>query len=405
MSLSEKQQNIYDYFFETDDSIFISGPGGCGKSYLFSKIYNEATFRGINIGVTATSASAAILIGGRTIHSFLKIGLAEKSAEYLADQTKRDRTTYRKLRELEVLAIDEISMLSKDLLEKISKYLSILRGNSAPFGGLRVVFLGDFCQLPPVGTGEAYCFKSEIFEIIKTFELTENIRQRNDMLLQKILNKIRWGKCSQKTLDCINGFDIEESDIEPTILYTKNVDIDNLNSKKFEELVKTTGVKVHVFTTKYGNKKAEYLKFPSTVKLAIGAQAVVTWNICQDAELINGTRGIIVNIIGNIVYIKTKNGQIHQIQYVTITPDPLEPDTTLTYMPLRLAYAITIHKSQGMTLDSVIIDMKDIFEYGQAYVALSRVRDSKSLKVLNARRGHFKTHPDVLEFYQKIESI
>ena len=111
MSLSEKQQNIYDYFFETDDSIFISGPGGCGKSYLFSKIYNEATFRGINIGVTATSASAAILIGGRTIHSFLKIGLAEKSAEYLADQTKRDRTTYRKLRELEVLAIDEISNL------------------------------------------------------------------------------------------------------------------------------------------------------------------------------------------------------------------------------------------------------------------------------------------------------
>ena len=403
MSLSEKQSYIYNYFFEFDESIFISGSGGTGKSYLFNKIYTEATFQGLKVGITATSASAAILIGGRTIHSFLKIGLAEKSATYLAEQTKqRERNTYKKLRELDVLAIDEISMLSKDLLEKISEYLCIIRGNPIKFGGLKVIFLGDFCQLPPVGDDAEYCFKSELFKDIKTFELTENIRQKNDILLQKILNKVRWGKCSQKTLEYIQNFNIEDSEIKPTILYTKNVDIDKLNTEKFDDLIEETKAKIHIFTTKYGNKKAEYLKFPKSVKLAIGAQVVLTWNICQELELINGTRGIVTNIIGNIVYIKTKNGQIHQITYVTVNSDSTRDDTTLTYMPLKLAYAITIHKSQGMTLDSVIIDMKDIFEYGQAYVALSRVRDSKSLKVLNLKKGYFRTHPDVLEFYANI---
>ena len=398
------QKKAFDAFFDNRNNIFISGSGGTGKSYVFNKIQEQSYKRKINIGVTATSAAAAILIGGRTIHSFLGIGLAEDSALNLAIESKKSYYITHKLKKLDALAIDEISMMSCTLFEKISEYLSIMRNNPLPFGGLQLLLIGDFCQLPPVGATDDMCFKSKYFDTIITHELTENIRQKNDKFIQIILEEIRWGKCSKATLEKIKNFTIKQSenvDIEPTRLYTKNVDIDLLNNNRLSKLVNETGAEVKEFPTKYSSKAAEYLKFPKTVKLAVGAQVVVTWNICQEMELINGTRGVVTNIFENCVEIQTKNNMKHMINYAMVDKNKSPDNLWVSYMPLKLAYALTIHKSQGLTLDSVIIDLKDVFEYGQAYVALSRVRDSDSLQVLNAKRKYFKTHPDVLKFYSK----
>lgn len=400
--------------FKTGNNIFLSGGAGCGKSYTLKAMINWCNEEGIQIGVTASTGAAAVLIGGRTIHSFLGIGPGKKSSKDLAlNIIKKNVPLATKLKRLEVLFIDEISMLNAELLDKISEVLSIIRTGKpdTPFGNIQVVFIGDFCQLPPV-TGE-FAFKSAVWKTmvednkLETIELTIQERQNNDIEFKNILNALRWGKPKASMMKLLRATKNNDfKNIIPTILFATNSDIDTINTMKYKKLIEA-GAEEHKYESQYSNANAKLwgqgCRIAEHIELCQGAQVVCMWNVNQETGLINGTRGVIVGFSGpeKNPIIKCKDGKLFTIPKITITSDESR-DINITFMPLKLAWALSIHKSQGMTLDAVVLDLgHSIFEYGQAYTALSRVRDLESVKIIAIEKESFRLHPDVKTFYNK----
>lgn len=389
------------------ESIFLTGPAGTGKSFTLQQIIKWARHSKKEIGITASTGLAAYLIKGRTIHSFLGIGLGKKSAEALAEYVKKkSKNTYNKLINMNILLLDEISMIEDELLDKISEFLSIIRGDNKPFGGVQVVLSGDFCQLPPV-SGK-YCFLSDIWKKadIQTIVLEELIRQDKDTKFQDILQELRWGICSKDTLKLLKSLKNKEfnNDVMPTKLYSVNVDVDKINKKEFDELVEK-GAMVKNYKTKYSSHPsaeswAQSLKIPDHVELCIGAQVLVTWNLQNESSIVNGTRGIITDFCLEGPKVKLIDGREIIVEYMKLSCEDNEK-ITVTFIPLKLAYAISIHKSQGMTLDAMEIDLgTSIFEYGQAYTALSRAKSLDNIKIISVKSKSFMTHSKVKDFYR-----
>jgi len=399
--MNTKQQEALDSVI-SGRNVLLTGPAGTGKSYSLAHIVSWAHSHGKNIGVTASTGLAAFLIGGRTIHSFLGIGLAKVPAEIIAQKIQfKNKMIYNKLRLLDILVVDEVSMLDADLLDYISKYLSLVKKNPAPFGGIQVVLCGDFCQLPPVA-GE-FCFVSAIWDassFVKVI-LEDLVRQDGDLELQAILSELRWGNCSTATLARLKELKhtVFPSGVVPTKLFPTNKFVDVTNSAEYAKL-KATGAKVGIFKTTFGGAGSTVWgkHVPEFIELCVGAQVLVTMNL-QGTDIVNGTRGVIVDISSSAVIIQLVNGTEAEIPYVGLIGEDSKKDT-VNYMPLKLAYAISIHKSQGMTLDAVEIDIgSSVFECGQAYVAISRARSIASIRVVNVKASSFKVHPLVKDFY------
>lgn len=411
--MNEEQYAAFHAFTERKN-IFLTGSAGTGKSFTLKEIIKWARDQNLKMGITATTGSAAFLIGGRTLHSFLGIGLGKKSPRDMAMILKRKNPQlYAKLSTLDVLIIEEVSMLDKETFEKISEYLSIIRGNSAPFGGLQLFLLGDFCQLPPLD--RTYCFQSTLWGMLDPviIDLKRLMRQSGDEEFQKILHKLRYGRCSSGTLAKLkerltslqphatklpNG-------IKPTILFATNDNVDKINAIKFKQLV-DKGALCRTYTCAYSDERAKTwgtsCKVPESIQLCKGAQVVCSWNVDQDNGVINGTRGVIAALDAVSVTITVMDGRQVTIPMITVKDEDCARNT-ITFMPLKLAWALSIHKSQGMTLDALVLDLgNSIFEYGQAYVALSRARNLASVRILAVEKESFKTHPDVLAFYRNI---
>jgi ATP-dependent DNA helicase PIF1 len=393
-------------------NVFLSGAAGTGKTFTIKEIVQWGKPQ-LNVAVTSSTGTSAITIGGRTVHSYLGIGLAQKDAYqlYMLVQRKYPKTV-QKLKDLKILVIDEISMISAELLDKISEYLQHVRRNKAPFGGLQMILCGDMCQLPPVN-GE-FCFNSEVWKSASfvCIELKRQMRQTNDDLFAKMLNELRFGVCSNETYKVLKGCKNPSfGEIQPTILYSKNVNVDSINEREFLKLSEG-GAEMRIYETVYSQNKnsktwAESLKLPNTVELCIGAQVVLTVNLCVDEGFANGSRGMVTGFTEDGPIVLFKNGEQIIIEPWSFSDENDEAVTNedkiwACVIPLKLAYAMTIHKSQSMTLDAVIVDLgPSIFEYGQAYVALSRVRDLKSVKVVNISKSSFRTHEDVVKFYKE----
>jgi len=388
-------------------SVFISGPAGTGKSYLIKELVHWAAKNARNCAITATTGNAAFLIGGRTLHSFLGIGLANATAESLAARNMKTHVGIR-VRKLHMLIIDEISMISDELLDKISEYLSILRKRpiSKLFGGIQMIFVGDPCQLPPVNG--KFCFQASSWAELAPFrvDLTTVVRQENDPQFRDLLNRVRWGQCSpqdKKVLKARKDTTFSEW-IQPTRLYALNTLVDQVNQMEFDRLLSATPrPECHTYLTKYSNPRAEKwaksCAIPHTLQMAVGAQVVVTFNVNAAEGIVNGTRGVVCGLTDTHVAITTKEGKTFPIEHCNLSNED-DPSIIVQFMPLKLAYALTIHKAQGMTLDAVELDLgSSIFEYGQAYTALSRARDLNSVKITRVRSRSFRTHPAVLEYY------
>ena len=198
-------------------------------------------------------------------------------------------------------------------------------------------------------------------------------------------------------------------EIVPTILYSKNIDVEHINASALSKLKSTLSKdQCAVFATKYAshpNTKtwATSLRIPESFECCTGAQVMVTSNSLTDAQIVNGTRGVVVEVSCKSVRIRLVNHQEVDIEYVRLVNED-DDRMSVTFMPLRLAYAITIHKSQGMTLDAVEMDLgSSIFEYGQAYTALSRARSLDSIRIVDVKAKSFKTHPRVCEFYKNVQ--
>jgi len=398
--------------FKAGKSIFLTGPAGTGKSVTLGKIKEYCLDVNKKFGITATTGTAAFLLGGKTLHSFLGIGLAKESAEdifkYVRYKLPHVATI---LRECEVLIIDEISMLDAELFDKISEYLKFIRKNNKPFGGLQLVLTGDFCQLEPV-IGN-YCFKANEWKDLKlkNIYLHKLIRQDGDIKFQNILSKLRYGKCSVKTFELLSSLTTKEfGEIKPTILYPRNFDVDKINKLESDKLIEA-GAKKQEYLLEFPKSKnkektqkwVKSLDIPESVTFCVGDQVVVTANIDQDYGIVNGTRGVVLDVKARSVLLKRINGEQVFIKYHTST-NAEDSNLSVSYMPLKLAYALSIHKSQGMTLDAIEIDIgSKIFAAGQAYTAISRAKSLDSIKVKSISIKSFITNPDVLVFYKEIE--
>jgi len=410
--LNHEQSNALKYFI-AEKSIFLTGPAGTGKSVTLQKIKEHCQMHNINFGICATTGTAAFLISGKTIHSYLGIGLGIEPAKEIYEHVRyKFPHTAKKIRELKVLIIDEISMLDNILFDKISEYLCYMRRSNLPFGGLQLVLTGDFCQLE--GVNGDYCFKSEIWSTLKlrTVYLHKQIRQDGDLEFQNMLSKLRYGKCTTKIYDKLLTLkNTEFNEIQPTRLYPRNVDVDRINKQEYEKLIKS-GAKMLIYNIEYPKlsknkeKSMKWIKtldIPESIELCVGAQIVILANINQDEGIVNGTRGVIIDLKPYCVIIKRIDGSVVEIKYhKSVSSD--DKYIFVNFMPMKLAYALSIHKAQGMTLDAIEIDIGNkIFAAGQAYTAISRAKNLKSIKIKDISINSFIVNEDVLTFYKDIE--
>lgn len=405
--MNEDQQKAFDLAV-SGKTIAILSAAGTGKTYTLMEIMKWANSEGKVMALTSSTGTSALTLGNgmaKTIHSYLHIFLAKKSPLDMATYTKKQSPkTVEKLKNLDILAIDELSMISDELFDKISEYLSILRKDKKPFGGLQLVLTGDFFQLPPV-QGD-YCFKSKTWKELNpaVVEFTKQIRQDGDKEFQEILTQARWGRLTDKSFKRLCTLpEPNFGEVKPTILYSKNLNVDTINDKEYQKLL-NSGAEERVYYTVFSNnaytrKWAEALKIPEKVPVCVGAQVMLTVNLSVEEGFANGSRGVITELREEGPVVLFKNGdQILIEPWMYIDEDE---EIWASCIPLKLAYALTIHKSQSMTLDSLITDLgPSIFEYGQAYVALSRVRDIKSVKIINILKSSFQANEDVIKFYE-----
>ncbi len=397
-------------------NIFLTGPAGTGKTYTIRAIIDHAQKAGWAHGVTATTGAAALLIGGSTLHSFLGIGLGAKDAADLAQgllTNSKKKPIVARLRALRLLIIDEISMLSNVLFTKVSSLLSILRNTDAPFGGVQLVLCGDFCQLPPVEPDYAFlCEEWDRCEL-QVVHLTQSFRHDSDTAFQEVLTGARWAQLAPTQVDSLRALTRRSppsNGIQPTRLFALNKDVDRINDAELARLI-DTGKETREYTTRYSSKEAEgwadACNVPRSVKFAVGAQVVLTRNIDPEAGLVNGSRGVVVALEEAGPVVRFTSGTTAVINAVTAEMEDgvkshLRTTTKpfIVYTPLRLAYALTMHKSQGMTLDAVEIDLgTSVFSPGQAYTALSRARSLDSVWLSRFTPSAFKTDPEVVDFY------
>lgn len=372
-------------------SVLLTGAAGTGKTYTLQKFINSAKSQGKNVAITATTGLAATHLSGNTIHSWAGIGVHEElTKEYIESFSKNRQDIINKT---DVLVIDEVSMLHDYRLDLVNKVCQIIRNNNAPFGGIQVVLSGDFFQLPPVNKQESrygsFITNSNIWleDYFTVCYLEKQYRQKEDRLYEDILNGIRAGQLSMRQIQLLK--ERENAIFTPfsavTKLLTTNADVDTINKVQLSEVSGTTVSYAMQFS---GNKKyiEQLLRSclaPQQLELKIGAHVMCIKN-SPEKRYVNGSLGIVESFEINTNYpvVMLNNGRL-----VVISPESWELTdgdkirATVRQIPLRLAWAITVHKSQGMTLDAAQIDLKNAFVEGMGYVALSRVKDLYSLKL------------------------
>ena len=440
--LCEYQTNKFTNSFR---NILLHSPAGTGKSYFIKELAQYAEKCGLNVHKTATTGVAALNIGGITIHKYAGIGLGDKPIEEIWKKIKFNATLIKKWKATDILIIDEISMMGAELFNKIDIVAKLMRNNKLPFGGMALILVGDFLQLPPVK--DKWIFTSQQYKDLKlrTIELTD-AKRFDDKDYIDLLRRIRVGEQTDNDIELLktryigeeykeeNDKNSKESEdlalIEPTLLFSRRIDVDTYNSMKLKELSDSPGkeyvandimdIKKKRTARSVGFVKAEkgYTPdfdfnttfeqiIPKNLLLRVGAQVMLRANLDVKKGLVNGSRGIVTDVnTGNVdVYFQSTDS------IVTITPYNWECETpdyiaTRKQIPLILAWGLTIHKSQGTTLDKAIINLDDIFEDGMTYVSLSRVRNMKSLYIIGkgVRKTAFKTNESVLEYIKELKN-
>jgi len=380
-------------------NLFLTGSAGTGKSYTLKTIIKYLESKNITYGLTALTGCAAVLINGQTIHSYLYLGIS-RDLNAIFNNILKFKKKLMELKKLQVLIIDEISMMDDGLFEIIHNLLMMIKNNDKPFGGIQLILVGDFYQLPPI-TGD-FCFNSPIWNELKlkTVILTELIRQKDDNILQKILEEIRNGKPSEETFEILNNLKNTKfinNEIKPTRLYPVNKNVDKINNYEFNKLLKKNNnesVIYKAFSNKINEKVDNY-----HITLTLNAQIMVIRNISIDDKLFNGTRGVIIELLEKSVIIKDIHNNTHTISYYTDT-NYNNKNTTISFMPLKLAYAISIHKSQGASIDLLELDLgEDIFISGQLYTALSRATNINNIRLLDFSKSSFMQNEKIKNFY------
>jgi len=396
---------------KTGGNVFLTGEPGAGKSYLTNQYIDWLIDNGKNFEVTASTGIAALNVGGKTVHSFAGLRDDEELSEEDIKDILGSSYTYRRYSQTDILIIDEISMVSAQLFQNIDTLAKIARNNTKPFGGMKLVVVGDFYQLPPV-KGD-YCFKSKAWTdaSFTVCNITEQHRT-NDMVFTSLLKNIRTGLWTDEQKQILR--DRVQEDVshikDATRLDTHNKKVDDINNMKLSRL--DTIPKTYNMTSRGNEKAIAGLKksclSPEMLILKPGAKVLFTKNDIQQ-RWVNGTQGEVESLKENSVVVRIyKNNQTVEVGFedweqASGYGKNKTVHAVISQIPLRLAWAITIHKSQGMTLDSAIIDVSNAFATGQVYVAISRVRSLDGLYLQGKLSNKaLEIDESVKEFYESI---
>lgn len=383
-------------------NIFFTGDAGTGKSKILMLIIESVPERGTFI--TAWTGAAATKIGGQTFLSFMGIGLGDDTRENLLK--KIGFAGRRNLQTADLLIIDEVSMLNADIFDKAEWIARQIRNCEEPFGGIQLVLAGDFYQIPPVKSTRLL-FESSRWDacIPVVIELDEIFRQSEEKLIT-MLNEIRHDRCTPATLELIESLKRElefDDGILPVEIYCTNVDVDRINTKRLALLA---GDEVKFCSDDTG--KPELLKDclrPETLVLKIGAMVMHLENDREDRRLVNGSQGVVEKFINGLPYVRFDEGSEKLIDY-TVWKKEVKGKTlaTRSQLPIKLSWAMTGHRCQGMSIARLKIKCDDAFDYGIAYVMFSRARTLAGLQVMGFDQSKFQVNPKVRRFYKKIRA-
>jgi len=435
--------------FQQGHNLFLTGPAGTGKSYLIDQFVADALERRKVIQICATTGVAAVLLGkqARTIHSWSGIKLCRDPVAVTAKRVAKEKKYVENWQNTNILVIDEVSMMSAHVFDTLHFTGQQVRKNvSKPWGGLQIVLVGDMFQLPPVsGSGEDAkpCFQSahwfDTIPLAHHIELTTPFRQSNPVYVA-LLNQVREGSLDEDMAALLQErVRPPPADLLLTRLYPRRNQVDYTNKQAFDQLQEPVH-EIPVFSTtqlryfvesgkpitsfhvqnkvRDKDQEIETLKNHAQVEplcLRTGAMVMCTVNLDKEAGIVNGSQGTIVSwtetqkvrVLDGYQDMRLPRVQFSQGPLITMQPKVWQsvndPKIAIAQLPLTLCWALTIHKSQGATLDAALMDVgANVFEYGQAYVALSRVKSLEGLYLTQFEPQRIRAHPDVVAFYRRI---
>ncbi len=388
---------------KTGRNVYLTGAAGSGKTHVLNQYIDYLRKHNVGVGITASTGIAATHLSGMTIHSWAGIGINDYLSEWDLDSLTQRQPLVKRFERTTVLLIDEVSMLRPEILDLVDQVARAMKRIDTPFGGMQVILSGDFFQLPPIvrdGSEDAFVDSSKAWHEgdFRVCYLTEQYRQEGGKLLD-VLNDIRDGEISvqsQETLESRMNAETEH-DENAIVLHTHNRNVDQRN---IEELAKLENDSTEYEMSSIGRANlVESLKknvlAPETLELKVGARVMFVKN-SPDYEYVNGTLGKIVDLDGEYPVVETNAGKeivAHPVSWETT--DDRKVLASVTQVPLRLAWAITVHKSQGMSLDTVEVDLMKAFAPGQGYVALSRARTLSGLTLRGINATALQVHPYV----------
>ncbi|XP_003220289.2 ATP-dependent DNA helicase PIF1 [Anolis carolinensis] len=410
VTLSQEQSMVLNAVL-SGKNVFFTGSAGTGKSYLLKRIIASLPPNGTY--ATASTGVAACQIGGTTLHGFAGIGSGKAPLSQCIELAQRPGVRQQWLN-CRRLIIDEISMVEGDFFDKLEAVARDVRNCEDPFGGIQLIICGDFLQLPPVSKGTEkprFCFQAKSWRrcIHLNMELTE-VRRQTDREFISLLNMVRLGRCTEEVtrqLTLTATHKVERDGILATQLCTHKEDVELTNARQLQELpgeqrsfkaVDSDPTSVKIIDAQ--------CPVNSVIELKQGAQVMLTKNLDVSRGLVNGARGVVTGF-------ETDGRGLPKVKFLCGVTNAVGMERWLlkgpagTYLsrqqlPLKLAWAISIHKSQGMSLDCAEVSLARVFEYGQAYVALSRARSLVGLRVLDFDPKVVRANPYVLQFYKQL---
>jgi len=412
MSKNEEEERRVIRLVDEKKSFLLTGCAGTGKSYMTNLIISRVRGR-TGVAITATTGIAADNINGVTFQSYLGVGINKTATTMLSNI--RNHGAWKKL---STLIIDEVSMLGGNYFDELEYVARVEKNSSEFFGGIHLILIGDFFQLPPVEKKEVYLFESTVFkQYITEIVNLRFIYRQSDPQFIKLLNDVRFGILTNEGLSilnsCVRPLDVSNG-VLPTHLFSLVKTVNAYNNFELNKLKGTVYVydsidccdESKITDKKMLNRLNKSTRIPEILRLKIGAQVMYLKNKSQH-DLFNGSRGVVVGFNNTLPIVKFNNGRIFLIKQFLyekiVKVKNKEYTLTRIQIPLCLAWAMTIHKEQGMTLEKVVISMKRIFAPGQVYVALSRVKTLNGLQVLDINKEAVKTSKKILQFYSKFD--
>lgn len=400
--MNEQQLKVVEHL-QNNKNVLLIGQAGTGKSKLLEELKYHLPEK--TVYITSTTGISALNIGAVTMHSFLGIKLGAGTAEFLyKEMYKNIKVRKRLLASNIVLCIDEDSMIPLVLFEKLNIAFQLLRKKSEPFGGIQMLLSGDFLQLEPIN--EELIYKSELITHFEKVILTHNYRQENDKQFQTLLDNLRFNKLTEEDLELLEEASKRENDgvkmfcLNRDIIKKNEYHLNSIKNKEFKFKAKYNG-NVNLVNEL---KKQFASRGIDTIILKKDLKVMLTKNLNVEDGLVNGSLGIVTGFTSRgypIVDFKKGNViSIDECAWELVSNN--KTVATAVQIPLVLSYASSIHKCQGLTLDKVTVDLKNVFCNHQIYVALSRVRSLEGLALVNFDKDKIKVNRETIEFYNSI---